>query len=246
MQPSCQFLLTDQVGTLRAVADTSGTIVKRIDYDSFGNIIADTNPGFSVPFGFAGGLHDRDTGLVRFGYRDYSPELGRFVSKDPLDFAGGDTNLYAYSMSDPVNFIDPLGLDFLPTDGTSTLNYQGGSLTYYDVMGNPIGRYPATSGTPGVTDPKVPWKGPIPPGDYTLNPSEISEGGFLRNLLGDWGKYRVPLHPDSGTDTLGRENFFLHGGKKPGSAGCIDVGNRDTDLFRQLLQERSPIPLTVN
>jgi RHS repeat-associated protein len=108
------FLLTDQVGSLRVVADTSGNVVKRIDYDSFGNIIADSNPGFSVPFGFAGGLHDRDTGLVRFGYRDYSPELGRFVSKDPLDFAGGDTNLYAYVSNDPVNFVDPQGL-FLDT-----------------------------------------------------------------------------------------------------------------------------------
>lgn len=104
------FLLTDQVGTLRAVADSTGAIVKRVDYDSFGNIIADTNPSFSVPFGFAGGLHDRDTGLVRFGYRDYSPELGRFTAKDPLDFAGGDTNLYAYAMSDPINFVDPYGL----------------------------------------------------------------------------------------------------------------------------------------
>ncbi|HEY5998712.1 MAG TPA: RHS repeat-associated core domain-containing protein, partial [bacterium] len=72
-------------------------------------IIADTNPGLTVPFGFAGGLHDRDTGLVRFGHRDYSPELGRFVAKDPIDFAGGK-NLYAYTTSDPVNFIDPLGL----------------------------------------------------------------------------------------------------------------------------------------
>ena len=104
------FLLTDQVGTLRAVADTSGTIVKKIDYDSFGNIIADSNPAFTVPFGFAGGLHDRDTGLVRFGYRDYSPELGRFTAKDPVDFAGGDTNLYSYVMSDPVNLVDPAGL----------------------------------------------------------------------------------------------------------------------------------------
>jgi RHS repeat-associated protein len=105
-----QFLLTDQVGTLRAVADTSGAIVKRIDYDSFGNIIADSNPSFTVPFGFAGGLHDRDTGLVRFGYRDYSPELGRFVAKDPIDFAGGDTNLYAYVMNDPINLTDRYGL----------------------------------------------------------------------------------------------------------------------------------------
>lgn len=105
-----KFLLTDQVGTLRAVADSAGTIVKRVDYDSFGNIINDSNPGFSVPFGFAGGLHDRDTGLVRFGYRDYSPELGRFVAKDPIDFRGGDTNLYAYVLNNPVNLSDALGL----------------------------------------------------------------------------------------------------------------------------------------
>jgi RHS repeat-associated protein len=104
------FLLSDQVGTLRAVAESTGAIVKRIDYDSFGNIIADSNPAFTVPFGFAGGLHDRDTGLVRFGFRDYSPELGRFTAKDPIDFAGGDTNLYGYVMSDPVNFVDPSGL----------------------------------------------------------------------------------------------------------------------------------------
>jgi RHS repeat-associated protein len=108
------YLLTDQVGSLRAVADTSGVIVKRIDYDSFGNIIADSNPGFEVPFGFAGGLHDRDTGLVRFGFRDYSPELGRFTAKDPIDFAGGDTNLYAYTMNDPVNLVDPSGLLVFP------------------------------------------------------------------------------------------------------------------------------------
>jgi RHS repeat-associated protein len=104
-------LLTDQVGTLRAVADTSGNIVKRIDYDSFGNIIADSNPAFSVLFGFAGGLHDRDTGLVRFGARDYDPAIGRWTAKDPIDFAGGDTNLYAYVMNDPVNLVDPLGLE---------------------------------------------------------------------------------------------------------------------------------------
>jgi RHS repeat-associated protein len=102
-------LLTDQVGTLRVIADSSGAIVKRIDYDSFGNIIGDDNPEFTVPFGFAGGLHDKNTGLVRFGFRDYYPVTGRFTAKDPIDFNGGDTNLYAYVMSDPVNGIDPSG-----------------------------------------------------------------------------------------------------------------------------------------
>jgi RHS repeat-associated protein len=81
------------VGSLRVVADSSGNVVKRIYYDSFGNIIEDTDPSFDIPFGSAGGLHDQDTGLVRFGYRDYDPDIGRWTAKDSLLFQGGDTDL---------------------------------------------------------------------------------------------------------------------------------------------------------
>jgi len=104
------YLTYDQVGSLRVVADATGNVVKRIDYDSFGNIVNDTDPSFVLPFGFAGGLHDRDTGLVRFGARDYDTETGRWMAKDPIGFAGGDVNLYGYVLNDPVRFFDPLGL----------------------------------------------------------------------------------------------------------------------------------------
>jgi RHS repeat-associated protein len=92
------------------VADGSGSVVKRIDYDSFGNILADTNPTLDVPFGFAGGLHDRDTGLVRFGFRDYDPNTGRSTATDPIGFAGGNIDLYGYCLNDPINLVDPIGL----------------------------------------------------------------------------------------------------------------------------------------
>src|SRR3954469_17306769 len=62
------------------------------------------------PFGFAGGLYDPDTRLVRFGARDYDAEAGRWTTSDPDGFGGGDTNLYAYVMDDPVNLIDVDGL----------------------------------------------------------------------------------------------------------------------------------------
>ncbi len=104
------YLSYNQVGSLCLVADSSGNVVKRIEYDSFGNIIEDTNPDFKVPFGFAGGLLDIDTGLVRFGHRDYDPEIGRWTAKDPILFEGGDTDLYGYVLNDPINFVDPLGL----------------------------------------------------------------------------------------------------------------------------------------
>jgi len=106
---STYYLTYDQVGSLRVVADVSGNVVKRIEYDSFGNIIDDTDPTFEVPFGFAGGLHDQDTGLVRFGHRDYDPDTDRWTAKDPIFFAGGDTDLYGYCLNDPANFIDPEG-----------------------------------------------------------------------------------------------------------------------------------------
>jgi RHS repeat-associated protein len=86
-------LTYDQVGSVKVVVDATGNVVKGVDYDSFGSIINDTNPGFSVPLGFAGALHDRDIGLVRFGFRDYNPDIGRWTAKDPILFAGGDVDL---------------------------------------------------------------------------------------------------------------------------------------------------------
>jgi RHS repeat-associated protein len=80
-------------------------------------VLTDTAPGFT-PFGFAGGLWDPDTGLVRFGQRDHDPEIGRWTTQDPIGFSGGDTNLYAYVGNDPINAVDPSGL-FLQTDNVA-------------------------------------------------------------------------------------------------------------------------------
>ena len=107
-------LVTDGLGSVRLVVNTSdGSITQRIDYDPFGRVLADTNPGFQ-PFGYAGGMYDPDTGLVRFGLRDYDPETGRWTAKDPILFEGGDSDLYGYVGNDPVNWIDPTGLQAVP------------------------------------------------------------------------------------------------------------------------------------
>jgi len=94
-------IISDTLGSPRLVVDVSiGTIAQEIDYDEFGVVMNDTNPGFQ-PFGFAGGLYDKDTGLVRFGARDYDAQTGRWTAKDPILFDGGDTNLYGYVLNDP-------------------------------------------------------------------------------------------------------------------------------------------------
>ena len=110
MNSETYYLHYDQVGTLKAISNNQHQIVKEITYDTFGNILQDTNKNIKVPFGFAGGLHDTDTKLVHFGYREYDPYTGKWTAKDPIDFGGGDSNLYGYVLGDPVGFIDPEGL----------------------------------------------------------------------------------------------------------------------------------------
>lgn len=103
-------IISDHLGSPRLVINTiNGSVIQRIDYDEFGNITLDTNPGFQ-PFGFAGGLYDQHTGLTRFGARDYDAQVGRWTVKDPIGFDGADSNLYAYGLGDPINKQDPRGL----------------------------------------------------------------------------------------------------------------------------------------
>ena len=105
-----RYVGVDQVGSPRVVTDASGTVLKRIAYDAFGGVVSDSAPGVDVPLGFAGGLPDEATGLVRFGMRDYDPAVGRWTAADPALFGGGQANLYEYVASDPVDGRDPSGL----------------------------------------------------------------------------------------------------------------------------------------
>ena len=103
-------MIKDNLGSVRLVVNVNtGTIAQRIDYDEYGRVLGDTAPGFQ-PFGFAGGIYDPDTRLVRFGARDYDPDTGRWTAKDPTRFRGG-ANFYAYSKNDPINFTDSTGLE---------------------------------------------------------------------------------------------------------------------------------------
>ena len=104
-------IVRDHLGSPRLVVDAqTGEVVQHMDFDEFGNVLQDTAPGFQ-PIGFAGGLWDPDTGLVRFGARDYDATIGRWTARDPILFQGGDSNLYGYVASDPINIIDPAGLE---------------------------------------------------------------------------------------------------------------------------------------
>ncbi|MDY7094418.1 MAG: RHS repeat-associated core domain-containing protein [Acidobacteriota bacterium] len=124
-------IIADPIGSVRLVVDVeTGAVAQRLDYDSFGQVLFDTNPGFQ-PFGFASGLYDPQTSLIRFGVRDYDPRTGRWTAKDPLGFAGGDTNFYAYVANDPINRADPSG-QILPALALGYAAFEV-ALTLYDL-----------------------------------------------------------------------------------------------------------------
>ncbi len=136
-----RFLLgCDQVGSLKVVANERGEVLKTLDYDSFGNVAADSQPGCFIPLGFAGGLADRHTGQVRFGRRDYMPSVGRFTAQDPLGDTGGDHDPYDYCVDDPVGRIDPAGLKdtAAPAAGGGILHGIG---DFFSRMGENVGNW---------------------------------------------------------------------------------------------------------
>jgi RHS repeat-associated protein len=101
-------LISDHLGSPRYAVNVnnSSDVPFTAAYTSFGQA---TGSGLDwIPFGFAGGIYDVDSGLVRFGARDYDPSIGRWLSKDPSLFSGG-VNLYVYSKNDPVNYRDASG-----------------------------------------------------------------------------------------------------------------------------------------
>jgi RHS repeat-associated protein len=103
-------IVKDHLGSPRMIVNaTSGVVAQRLDYDEWGNVtVSGTQPTGWQPFGFAGGIYDPDTGLVRFGARDYDSTTARWMDKDPLGLGGG-LNTSAYLLGDPVNAIDPSG-----------------------------------------------------------------------------------------------------------------------------------------
>src|SRR5690606_31727030 len=96
---------TDAEGNVVAVG--TDTI---FEYDAFGQTVRATGSLVEdMPFRFSTKYQDIETNLYYYGYRYYSPSMGRFLNRDPIEEAGG-LNLYAFVGNDPVNHWDYLGL----------------------------------------------------------------------------------------------------------------------------------------
>ena len=130
-----RYFLTDHLGSTVALTDANGAITSSTTYDSFGNAIpkqaagsaasgigsaasstgkaasgaGKAAPNIATSYRYTGREYDADTGLYYYRNRWYDPEIGRFISEDPIGFAGGDINLYGYVGNNPLSFTDPYG-----------------------------------------------------------------------------------------------------------------------------------------
>jgi len=106
---SVYYYHADGVGSIVALTNNTEATVEGYTYETFGKFQRFGNAVMNT-YGFTGREYDAETGLYYYRARYYDPETGRFISKDPIGFAGGDANQYNYVLGDPVNFVDPLGL----------------------------------------------------------------------------------------------------------------------------------------
>ena len=104
------FSFSDANGNVTDLVDTNGVIVAHYEYDPYGNAVAKSGDQADAnPFRFSSKYWDGETGLYYYGYRYYSPGMGRWLSRDPMGEDGG-VNLLAFVRNNPAGYVDPLGL----------------------------------------------------------------------------------------------------------------------------------------
>ncbi len=104
--------LYDGKGNVTAVIGSAQAVAATYTYDTFGNLMTKTGT-LNQPYQFSTKLYDEKTGLSYYGYRFYSPAIGRWITRDPLGEAGG-MNLYGFVGGNPVEWVDRWGLQYLP------------------------------------------------------------------------------------------------------------------------------------
>jgi uncharacterized protein RhaS with RHS repeats len=128
--------------------------------------------------------------------RGYDPETGRFISKDPLGFGGGDTNLYGYALADPVNLVDPSGRSILDDvkngagdvagaiGGGIAAGAQAGGAFVYDNAGT----IAAVSGGLAFVPVLTPVMAPISAGAGALQTTkDVVQGNYANAALDGFG-----------------------------------------------------------
>lgn len=132
---------SDRLGSTRLTTDENGNPIDHYDYKPYGAPLGNTTPPTNSDDRFTGHRSDPDNDLIYMGARYYTPQLGRFISPDPIipsAYQPRATNLYAYANNNPTGYIDPTGLDPIDIDWSDAGSRGGGQLGAGGIH-NPIG-----------------------------------------------------------------------------------------------------------
>ncbi|MEM9101708.1 MAG: RHS repeat-associated core domain-containing protein [Pseudomonadota bacterium] len=221
------FVHTNHLGAPVKVTDTQQGVVWEANYTPFGEATLN-RATITLNIRLPGQYADAETGLYYNWHRYYAPDLGRYITSDPLGMVDGP-NTYAYVQNNPVNYIDPLGLatcSYSITAHTlvcdSTLDIEGPPQRVTVGPENVFSGAGEDRNNPNSVNNKL--SGPIPPGVYEMVTSEKYGGSFW--LRENWFQRQLCLHLGKG-----RCGFFLHKGTL--SDGCINVNKMDENAMQE-------------
>jgi len=184
-------------------------------------------------------LYDRQTGLVRFGARDYDPETGRWTCKDIIGFNGGSTNLYGYVYNDPINLIDPVGKHSI------YYSHDAKRIYWVDDSGSIVNSWECRDAfVPGVNE-YGQSRESLPNGDYIANASTpgVDYGKAYGNFYIDTGDCRGRDIHGGGSGL--KDPYLSQQGWRP-TYGCLRMQNGDGQALSELMIEHgNNIPLHV-
>lgn len=229
---STSYYEVDDLGSATSLSGSSGTILSTYAYDAFGNLSASTG-SLTNPFRYTGRESDSETGLYSYRARYYDPNLGRFLTEDPIHFGGG-INFYSYVFQNPTTYKDPTGKFCIYSQSTGSMRCfpacrkprQEKSCSLHREYGMPYYSTQGYSGTgEGRNNPDAQdesYSGPIPRGVWVATGGwhYVPKPGPGQNVMN-----LDPLNPGGDCFGTGREcdTFRLHGNNAANDAseGCV-------------------------
>jgi RHS repeat-associated protein len=243
---SINWYMTNQLGSVTDLMDTSGNDLDQITYDPYGNIVSQTGSSYADRFLFAGMQYDTATGLYYDHARYYDASIGRFMSQDPMGFAAHDANLYRYVENCPTDRTDMSGLiDWTGTPFAGHLKVA----PWFDPGKTGIEYIPESGGPP-----KPLQSGQVVDADALIIPGvgliKIAGGGTIELWGHDPNNTADPVGFHA-SDGLAGPNYFFPVGKPnpfganvpalPGNPDPINEGTRRGPISWKPISTDDPI-----
>jgi RHS repeat-associated protein len=204
MITSSLYFAQDQLDSTIALTNEAGNVVERLKFHPFGE---SSNSSFTR-FLYTGRERELLSELLYYRARWYDPQQGRFITEDPIELQSGEFNFYIYTSNNPINFIDPRGLQIGQTYPPPP-NIPGGPWKWCPNPNNSRGgQFVGQGGASASWDPEGHW--------------DVDNGKGIRQRYSNRG---VPITPKQAHGYKGPKQQPINYGKRsPGPRGVRGLG----------------------